>query len=293
MICFCGKKAVINGLCKEHFVEYVENKVKETIEKFNLLTKENRIVVATSGGKDSLTALYILKKLDYNVEGLLIDEGIKNYREHTIADLEKFSKEHDIKFRIVSFKDEFNYTLDEIVNKVKDTLPCTFCGIFRRYLLNKHSKQYDVLVTGHNLDDESQSVLMNLFKNQIPILARIGPIAGIKRMNFTKRVKPLYFLTEKEIKAYTILLNFPITYTECPYAKLSYRNHVIDFIHQFSNARTIKENIINFHLQRLNMLKKKYEDSELTYCKICNEPSTSEICNACKLKKKIEGEMDV
>lgn len=292
MNCFCGKKAIINGFCKEHFIEYVENKVKETINRFSLFTKQDRIVVATSGGKDSLTALYILKKLNYHAEGLLIDEGIKNYREHTISDLEKFSKQHKIEFKIISFKDEFGYTLDEMVNKIKDTLPCTFCGIFRRYLLNKYSKNYDVLVTGHNLDDESQSVLMNLFKNQIPILARIGPIAGIKRMNFTKRVKPLYFLTEKEIKAYTLLLNFPITYSECPYAQLSYRNQVIDFIHKFSNSKSIKENLINFHLERQDYLKKHYQDAELRFCKICNEPSTSEICNACKLKMKIKGEIN-
>ncbi|MEM4396575.1 MAG: TIGR00269 family protein [Candidatus Woesearchaeota archaeon] len=292
MNCFCGKKAIISGYCKDHFIEYVENKVKQTIENFNLFTKKDRIVVATSGGKDSLTVLYILNKLGYNVEGLLIDEGISNYREHTISDLRKFSEQYNIKFRIISFKEEFNYTLDEIVTKIKDTLPCTFCGIFRRYLLNKYSKQYDVLVTGHNLDDESQSVLMNLLKNQIPILARIGPVAGIKRMNFTKRVKPLYLLTEKEIKAYTILLNFPITYSECPYAKYSYRNHVIDFIHKFSNSKAIKENIINFHLERLSRLKEKYQDTELRFCKICNEPSTKEICNSCKLVIKIKGEMN-
>ncbi|MEM2116081.1 MAG: TIGR00269 family protein [Candidatus Woesearchaeota archaeon] len=287
MDCFCGRKSIYENFCKEHFLEYVEKTFLDTINRFNLFSKKDRIVVAASGGKDSLCVLYLLKKFDYNIDALLIDEGIKDYREVTKQDLIDFCNEFGIDLKIVSFKEEFSYTLDEMVKKLKKK-PCTVCGIFRRYLLNKYSKGYDVLVTGHNMDDEVQSILMNLLKNQIPILARIGPISGIKRQGFVKRVKPLYLLTEKEIRLYVFLNNIKVTYKECPYTIFSFRNRVIDFINAFENSREIKRNIIEFHLTRLESLRNLYKDMELKTCKICNEPSTQDICNSCKLVLEIK-----
>lgn len=288
---FCKEKSVIinTNLCKNHFIEYVENTVKKTIEDFKLLNKKDKILVATSGGKDSLTTLYILKKLGYGVEGLLIDEGINNYREKTIIDMEEFSKKYNIPFIIKSFEKEYGYSLDESFKKL-DLNACHACGIFRRQLLNKYSSEYDVIATGHNLDDEAQSVMMNVLKSQTELLSRIGPITGLKKSNkFTKKIKPLYFIPEKHIKIYTLLKGLKNTFTECPYTHDSFRNEVQEALNELeSKKQGSKLNIVKHFLKSQDKIKEDFKtDNEINSCIRCGEPTNKEICNACELVEKL------
>jgi len=214
------------SLCKNCFIKYFEKKVLKAIRQFKLIDKKDNIAVAVSGGKDSLTVLHILNKLsesmrDLKINAILIDEGIKKYRGITIKDAKSFCKKNKIPLHIYSYKKEFGYTLDQMVKKI-DMNSCTVCGVLRRYLLNKKSRLLNAnkLATGHNLDDEAQSILMNQFKNNQELSARLGPITGISRFkNFIPRIKPLYLLTEKETATYAFLKNFNKKYIECPYSK--------------------------------------------------------------------------
>ena len=208
------------GLCKSCFFKYFERKFNRTISQFKLIEPNERIGVAISGGIDSLSLLYLLNKLKskkrFSIEALLIDEGIKGYRDKIIKDAKKFCKQLNVKLNIVSYKDEFNYTLDELIKKLK-MKPCSICGVFRRYLINKYSRKlnFDKVATGHNLDDEAQTILMNQFRNNPEISARLGPITGIKdNKKFIRRIKPLYLLSEKEVTCYAYFRNFNITFCE-------------------------------------------------------------------------------
>ena len=186
----CNEKPVIGlysgeKLCKSHFTEYFENKVLKTIRQFELIDKEENFGIALSGGKDSLTVLYIFNKLSkqnprIKINAIAIDEGIVGYRDKTLETAKKFCEKNNIKLHIFSYKEEFGLTLDEML-KILDVRPCTICGIFRRYLLNKKSKELKLtkLATGHNLDDECQSILMNQLKNNIQASARLGPKVGL------------------------------------------------------------------------------------------------------------------
>lgn len=287
----CELKPVITNpvLCKDHFIIDFEKRVEDTIINFNLLKKSDKVLVATSGGKDSLTTLYILKKLGYNPSGLLIDEGINNYRELTIEDMKEFGKKYDIPFVIKSFKEEYGYSLDESVKKI-NVKACHLCGILRRQLLNKYSKDYDVIATGHNLDDEAQSIMMNILKSQTNLLARLGPISGIKKDdNFTRRIKPLYLIPEKHIKLYTILLGLKNTFTECPYTFDSFRNEVQEMLNNLESKKPgSKANIVNHFLKNSDGIKKLHKkESSVGICEECFEPSSDNICNACKMVKKL------
>ncbi|MEM4397692.1 MAG: TIGR00269 family protein [Candidatus Woesearchaeota archaeon] len=268
----------ITHYCKKHFIEYFEDKVKKTIKRFNLLKKNEKVCIAASGGKDSSSLLFLLKKLNYNVEALAVDEGIKGYRDKTLRDLKNLCKNHNINLKIVSFKENFGLSLDNIVEKEKR--PCSACGILRRRLLNYYSKDYDLIATGHNLDDESQAILMNLFKGNIDLLKRLGPVSGERKIkNFTKRVKPFYFCSEKEILIYSFLNKLEISYNECPYVFNSFRAKVRDFLNKRESEKNgIKYSIVNWFLK----LKFKESYENLRYCKICNEPSSNDICNVCK-----------
>ena len=186
----CNEKPIIGiysgeKLCKNHFTEYFENKIFKTIRQFELLDKDENLGVALSGGKDSLTVLHILNKLSQQnpkirVNAIAIDEGIAGYRDNTLETAKESCEKNNIKFHVFSYKEEFGLTLDEML-KILDVKPCSICGIFRRYLLNKKSKElrFTKLATGHNLDDEAQSIMMNQMKNNLAASARLGPKTGL------------------------------------------------------------------------------------------------------------------
>ncbi|MEW6062762.1 MAG: TIGR00269 family protein [Nanoarchaeota archaeon] len=295
---FCKTKPVIElisgrRLCKSCFIKYFEKKVIKTISKYNLIGKNDNIIVGVSSGKDSMIALNILHKLSrerryFKVSALAIDEGIKGYR--NLKNLKKYCKENKIKLSIVSFKDEFGYTLDKLIKKFK-FMPCSVCGVFRRYILNKYARKLkaDKLATGHNLDDEAQSIVMNYFRDNLETSARLGPITGIIRdKRFVPRIKPLYFLTEKETALYALLKKYPIKFSECPYSLSTFRAHVRNLLNDFESKHPgTKYSIVNSFLEILLLLKEKYKEN-IGSCKLCKEPTSSEICKVCELKRKIK-----
>ena len=282
-------------LCKKCFINYFEKKVQKNLRKFRLIDKGDRIAVACSGGKDSTVVLYILKNLlkdrTLKIQAIAIDEGIHDYRDKSLEFLKKFCEEQEVKLSIYSYKKEFGKSLDEILKTYKG-IPCSVCGVLRRYLLNKKSKELDVnkLATGHNLDDEAQSVLMNIFRNNIKITARLGPINGIKTdKRFIKRIKPLYLMTEKEITTYAYLKGLMDKFTECPHDTNSYRAQVRDILNDFeAKHEGTKHGIMMSFLELLPMLKNNYKESpEINSCKVCEEPCSQEICQACRYVEEV------
>lgn len=283
----CKEKAVfINPtLCKKHFIDYFEKKVEKTIKDFSLLKKDYSVCVATSGGKDSLTILHILNKFGYRVTALLIDEGIHGYREHTKKDLENFCREKNIDLKIASFKELTGRTLDEML-KFKEIHSCTLCGVFRRFLLNKHSKGFDVIATGHNADDEAQTILMNLTRANTDLFLRGGP-KTMGKGDFTQRIKPLYFCTEKEIMTYSLINNITTNFTECPYAEGAYRDTIRTALNDYElNNPGTRFNILNHYVELQKKLLKKISSKKVKTaktCSICGEPSNEVVCKACRL----------
>ena len=275
-------------VCKKCFLEYFEKKVRRTIRVHKLIAKKDIIAIGLSGGKDSLTCLDILSRVVHDRKRLIaitIDEGIKGYRNKTLKDAKKFCKENSINLKIFSYKKEFNYTLDEII-KILKVNPCMVCGVFRRYLLNKKSRELgaDILATGHNLDDECQSIMMNQFKGNLGLSAKLGPKTGIiAHKKFIGRIKPLYFMTEKEVRAYAFLKNFEVNFTECPNSKNTFRSYVYDILNLLEDRNPgTKHSILQSFLEILPLLKERYKDREIKTCKQCSEPSAKEICRACE-----------
>ena len=297
----CNEKPVIQltageALCKKHFIGYFESKVFKTIRQFDLLGKEENLGIALSGGKDSLTLLRILDKLSrqnpkIKITAIAINEGIENYRDKTLETAKDFCEKNNIPLQIYSYEEEFGMKLDEML-KILDVKPCTICGIFRRYLLNKKSKElgFAKLATGHNLDDEAQSILMNQLKNNIQASARLGPKVGIKEnKSFAQRIKPLYLCTEKEVAAYAFINKLTAAHTECPNAVKSYRAQVRDMLNDFeAKFPGTKYAIVNSFLQILPALKERFKGEEINYCRECQEPASKDECNACKFVEKLE-----
>src|SRR3989338_6627583 len=284
-------------LCKNCFIKYFEKKVKKTISDYKLIEKNDNIIIATSGGKDSTSLLYLLKKIlkgrkDIKIIAIAIDEGIHNYRDKSLEFLKIFCQEHEVELKIFSYKEEFGKSLDEILKTYKG-IPCSICGVLRRYLLNKKSKELKAtkLATRHNLDDEAQSIVMNYFKNNIKISARLGPITGIKKdEKFIPRIKPLYFLTEKEVTAYAFLKGFMDKFNECPNSPYSYRGQIRDMLNDFeAKYPGTKHSIIMSFLELLPVLKENYRNNlhAINYCVSCSEPCSQKECKTCKYIKTV------
>lgn len=277
-------------LCKVCYIRYFEKKVKKTIRTYKLVDKEDYIGVAVSGGKDSLTILSILHSIaeqqrKLKLVAILIDEGIKGYRDKSIKDAKDFCKKLSIPLEIVSFKKEYGFVLDKVADKGK---PCSICGVLRRHLLNKKARELGVkkLATGHNLDDEAQSVIMNQFRRNIETSARLGPVTGItKDKNFIPRIKPLYLVTEKEVMTYAFLQNIANTFVECPYEQESYRSDVRDMLNNFeAKYPGTKHSVISSFLEILPLLKKSYKkEKKIGVCKSCKEPTSQETCQKCQI----------
>lgn len=304
----CKSKVVITlqhgALCKKHFIYYFEDKVFKTINRYQLFTRKDKVCVAASGGKDSTAALYLTKKYfqkyklpQENLFALLINEGIERHRNESLRNLEKFCQKEKIILKIVKVSDHFSTTIDKSSPKLREKglKPCSVCGIWRRYLLNKHSREFGAnkLVTGHNLDDEAQSIIMNIFKANVGLAAGLGPVSGIKEHPlFVRRIKPLYFCTNEEVQLYTKLKGWALDYCSCIYSQEGLRSNVKKMLNEFEKKYPgIKQGIIKSYLELLPLLKDNFLKNEgrgsIKLCQSCGEPANQNVCHACKLKKEL------
>ena len=277
-------------LCKNCFINYFERKVYKTVTKYKMIEHGDKIGVGLSGGKDSTTCLYLLQKFFENtIMAIAVDEGIHDYRDKTLDEARNFCKEHDIPLVITSYKKEFGFTLDEYLKKHKIN-PCSVCGVLRRYLLNKSARRLkvDKLATGHNLDDEAQSILMNQIKGNISLSAKLGPITGIlMHEKFIPRIKPLYFMTEKETTVYSKVKQFNVSYNVCPNFGENLRESIGQMLNDLESKFTgTKQGIVNSFLDILPSLRKHYQHKKIGICSECGEPAAKDICRTCMLLEK-------
>ncbi len=302
MKCFaCGNPAVIyrkyegRAWCKRHFSKQLEAKVKLTIRNNNLVKKRDKICVALSGGKDSSLTLYLMNKFfgkrpDIELSAIIINEGIRGYRDKSIKSAKKLCENLGVELHIFSFKEEFGKSLDEIV-KEKKARACTYCGVFRRFLLNKKSRELGAtkLATGHNLDDEIQSVFINNLKGDINRLMRLGPKPPFPRKEFVTRIKPLRNIPEKETALYCMLNGIDFYSSRCPYSEDSIRFDVRKFINEMEEKYPgTKYNIIRNFDAMLPALRKYFANTaEVKACPKCGEPTSREICKTCELLESI------
>lgn len=272
-------------------LEKIERKAKETILKYRLLGKKDKVIVAASGGKDSTALMFILRKLGYNIEALTIDVGMGGYSSQSLENVKKFCKEQGIKLTTLTFRQEFGgslcYIRDAFAAKGMKVNPCALCGVLKRHLLNKYARKLGAakLATGHNLDDEAQSIMMNFFRNTLDKSARLGPASfGSGAKSLVPRVKPLYFCAEKDIEEYSKKHRFPVKYGICPCSKDVFRRLVGNLLDDYEKTSPCaKENIVSLFIKTLPKLRKKYAGQKLSHCKRCGELSKGSLCRACQI----------
>lgn len=281
-------------LSDKHFLAYLEKKVRKTIRQYELFTVKDKIAVAVSGGKDSTVCLYVLKKLGYNVEAVTIDAAIGNYTKVNLENIKKVCEENKIKLHVISFRDEFGkslcYLREFLKEKGFEYSSCMLCGILKRYLLNKHCKKlkFDYLATGHNLDDEAEAFLMNVFRNDFPLASRQGPISrSSDKDKFVRRVKPLSFISNEEAKRYSQIKEFPVNYEICPCSVDAHRRQYRKMLAEFESKNPgVKYSIVRF-LETMKNNLKETPATKTNECESCGEPASGKICKTCQILKQI------
>ena len=301
------RKAVIKiryaglNLCKECLSKFVEQKVMLSLKRTGVLGKLSGkyLIIALSGGKDSINATYIMHKLsqeyDFKMKAVFVDEGIGEYSKQRRAIVMDLCKKLGIEYRIVSMKEEMGISTPEAVSilvKSRSSIkPCSVCGVFRRYLLNKVAldENADYVVTGHNLDDEVQTFIMSLIRGDIRSIAREACSLGYENdvPKLVSRIKPLYLVYERESLVYFITHGFKRISLSCPYARFSMRYVIREMINDLEYRRPGMKYRILALKERLgkSIRETVLSNVEMRHCKICGMPSSRDICRACELKE--------
>ncbi len=288
------------GYCKQHFVETFEIRVRKAITKYNMLSENDQIGLGFSGGKDSIALLHVFHKVlnrfpESKLIAITVDEGIKGYRDDSIPLTREITEKYNIQHEIISFPEIYGYNLDQIVEKSRKSnlslSPCAICGILRRRALNIRARELRVskIATAHNLDDEAQSIIMNLMRGDSLKFIRLARTPIQKYQGMPPRIRPFVHVNEPEIVLYAHAEGLKYHSYPCPYADSAMRNDIRNFLSSMEIKRpSTLINIVNAHdsvskhFPRIGNLKPPF------LCKKCGEISTREVCPACLLMEKLE-----
>ena len=265
------------ALCKNDYISWIEKRVEKAIKQFKMFSKQDKILVGVSGGKDSLVIFHILKKLGYDVKGVFIDLGIPFYSQKSKEKVIKFAQKEGADIKIIDVKDEFKYSVIEIAQRLKRPT-CSVCGQIKRYMLNKVAQEFDVIVTGHNLDDEIATLFGNLLSWQVGYLQRQFPVLK-EEQSLKRKVKPLIFLTEREISAYAFFEEIDYLIEKCPFSKGAtsiFYKKIFNQIEQEMPGTKLR--FLKLFLKNKKIFGKP-QKIDLKPCKICGYLTTAEICS--------------
>ena len=284
------------NLCRKCFTESIEMKVRGTIAKHRMFNFNDKIAVAVSGGKDSLSLLNILTKMEKvkpkaALVAVTVDEGIKGYRDEALEIAAASCRKLAIPHHVVSFKDLYGLTLDELVERKRQKpdnglTACAYCGVLRRRALNVAARDVGAtkLATAHTLDDEVQTILMNVFRGDLARLAKEKPVTDEVHPRFVRRVKPFCEIPEKESALYAYVKNVAFQATPCPYASEALRNDVRVMLNRMEEQHAGTKFTIFNSLERLRpALAETAAKDGFEECSECGEPSSAELCKVCEM----------
>jgi tRNA-5-methyluridine54 2-sulfurtransferase len=297
----CPKRAVLGlprhntAFCGDCLTEFVRTQVQRAIKAQQMFSPEDRILVAVSGGKDSLTLWEILLKLGYRVDALYVDLGIPGYSSRSKEKVEQFAKvvaePCGSQLTIHTVEEDAGAGIKELANLIKRPT-CSACGTIKRYQFNRVAWQnhYDVMATGHNLDDEAARLLGNVLQWQEEYLQKQSPSLPASVEGFAKKVKPLYRMTEREIAAYAVVNRIDYLVEECPMAKGAKMLVYKDALNRLeAESPGTKQRFYWGFLDRQEKSSavapsmSQIDQTTLQPCTVCSQPTTAGTCSFCRM----------
>jgi uncharacterized protein (TIGR00269 family) len=289
----CKGPAVIDvrranaNFCSEHFQRFCRDQVARAIKDFAMIEPSDRLLVAVSGGKDSLAVWDILVQLGYQADGLYLGLGIGEYSDASGECTRAFAQERGWNLLEVDLPTEHGFDIPNGA-KAARRVPCSACGLSKRHLFDEAARTggYDVLVTGHNLDDEAAVLFGNVLHWQTDYLGRQLPVLPA-RHGFPRKVKPLVRLGEREMAAYCVLRGIDYIVEECPMADGNKHLGYKDALNLIESASPGTKH--DFYFGFLARASARFtaevavEQDQLLACTRCGAPTPGEVCAFCRL----------
>jgi uncharacterized protein (TIGR00269 family) len=315
----CNREAVMHAaysglhMCEEHFCASVEKRVRRRVREDNLLPDDaapadpETWVIGLSGGKDSVVLTKILHDTfaaDPRVEllALSVHEGIEGYRDESLAACRDLTADLAVRHEVVTYEEEFDVRMDDVVEDDPENMSaCAYCGVFRRDTLSRYATEFgaDKLLTGHNLDDEAETALMNFLEGDITQIAKHfdASLGGFEGGNqdrtrgesetFVPRAKPLRDVPEKEVALYAHLQDLPAHITECPHAEEAYRGEIQDLLYELEERHPGTRHSIMAGYEELAGIAaaehRGEEGDDFEECERCGGPTRGGVCRKCSL----------
>jgi len=296
----CSAAAVVEvrrhnaAYCKDCFVHVFRGQVERAIDRWDMLRRDDRILVAVSGGKDSLALWDVLLRLGYRADGLYLGLGIGSYSDRSARVTEAFAAERGATLVVVDLAETYGYDIPTAGRKGSRST-CAVCGLSKRYVFNRAALDggYDVVATGHNLDDEAAVLFGNTLNWQGEYLLRQGPVLP-ESPGLARKVKPLFRFYERDMTAYALLRGIEYIYEECPYAVGSKTTYYKELLNQLETERPGAK--LTFYIKFLEarangLFGERVEGptTELHPCTNCGQPTSAPgLCSFCRLVEKVK-----
>ena len=295
----CRESAVIDirrhnaNFCVEHFLRLCRDQVAKAIDRHEMLSPGDRVLVAISGGKDSLALWDILIDLGYEADGLYLGLGIGDYSTSSEGFARRFAEERGLRLEVVDLQEDYGFDVPEGA-RVARRVPCSACGLSKRHLFDEAARRggYDALATGHNLDDEAAVLFGNVLRWQQDYLGRQRPVLPAGD-GFPRKVKPLVRLGEREMAAYCVLRSIEYMVEECPMAAgnkhLGYKEALNAIEEQSPGSKH------DFYFGFLDRVVGRFEGAserdgrDIGMCVRCEAPASGEVCAFCRLLERVGG----
>ena len=292
----CGDSATIElrrhnaAFCVDDYLEFFRNQVREAIRKHRMFTRDERVLVAVSGGKDSLALWDVLLDDGYDTTGLYLDLGIFDYSVESKAKCEAFAARRGARLLVSRVADEVGGPVP-VIKQVTRRPPCSGCGLSKRYLMNRVALEHGlpVVATGHNLDDEAATLFGSVMHWRTEALPRQSPALASTHPKLVRRVKPLYRLSERETAAYAFLRRIDYIVEECPFAAGATSIAHKEVLNRMEDASPgAKHNFLFGFLDKARAAFERLEDVTLQECARCGQVTTSTVCAFCKLADQVK-----
>lgn len=276
-------------LCDRHLRASVEERVRREMHRQLPRFPRGTVAVALSGGKDSSVALalahrYFGRRPTVRLVAISVDEGIAEYRPTTLSAAERLTAGLGVEHVVVRASEEIGTTVDSSARDLPGTVPCSFCGVWRRRLLNRAARDTgaDALILGFNLDDLAQTVLMNLVHGDLDRLVRMAP-HRVRQPGLVPRIAPLASVPEREIYLYARLAGLPFDHVECPHADRAARNRFREMVWQLEEDQPgTRQSLLRTHERLVDLWLRQGEIGAPGRCRICGDPCAHAVCRACE-----------
>lgn len=312
----CREHAVVDirrhnaGFCQPHFIEHIKNQIAKTIKEFKMFEPQDRLLVAVSGGKDSLALWDILLDLGYDATGFYLDLGIGGYSARSKEMTISYAESRGAKLVIRSLEEEHGFSVPEL-SRLTGRVPCSGCGLNKRYEFNRAAleKGFTVLVTGHNLDDEVATLFGNVLHWNVDMLGRQAPVLEERIFGegdaaatvLVRKVKPLVKIAERETAAYALLKGIDYVVEECPLVAGNTQHKYKEALTMLeeSSPGTKHQMYFGFLKRASDRFTQTEDEVQVVPCAECGSPTVAwdgaqPRCSFCKTKafatrRKLEG----